>query len=107
MVLLMYQYLSANTEAAKAARLVPISLPTRRILVRAAQATVAPTQAIADIAGTVLLTSVSLRVITEAGKTARHVPMLLQILTIQVRAAQATAVLIQAQAVIAITVLLT
>ena len=74
MVLLMYQYLSANTEAAKAARLVPISLPTRHILVLAAQATAAPTQAIADIAGTGLLMSVFLRVITETGKTAQPVP---------------------------------
>ena len=95
-VRLMSEYLSASTEAAKAAQPVPINPPTPPIRVRAAQATAALTQATADIAGTALLTSAYPRVSTETGKTAQPVQMLQLMPHIQVTAAQVTAALTRA-----------
>lgn len=97
----------ANIEAAKTARLVPISLPTPHIRVLAAQATAVPIQAIADIAGTGLLMSLFLRVITETGRTAQPVPTVPPTPHIRVTVERATLAPIRAQADIATMVLLT
>ena len=103
---LMYQYLRASTETGKPAQLVQINPPTPHTRVTAAQATVALIRATADTVSTVHRMYQYLRANLEMGKTARLVPMRLQIPIIQVTAAQVTAAPTAATAATAITVLL-
>ena len=94
--------LQGTTEMVKPAPPVPINLPTPITRVTAAQAIAALTAGTADIVGTGLLMWHYLTAITEAVKTAQPVPMPPVILTIQVTAAPATAVLTAVTMVIVI-----
>lgn len=92
----------ANTETEKIVHPVQMLPPTPITQATAAQATAALTAGTADIVGTGLLMWHYLTAITEAVKTAQPVPMPPVILTIQVTAAPATAVLTAVTMVIVI-----